>query len=547
MKRRLLTDLNLVICVILGCLLAFLFSFKLEGGNVHEWQTAFESGWYYEDGTEVDFGVLENSLGTYTISRTVSPDQIQGSDLCFETSNMFFSVYVNDELVYDFHPEIPRICGKYYGEYTHTVDLNVDEEQTELKIVYEPLLISPWTTFRFMELHDGGSYVISMVKSNMGSFLSSFVVLIIGLTLVVVGFILNRESDRIVEPVSLGTTAIILAAWTSSGSRVLQLITGNPAVVRVADYWDLIWLPIPVILFVSSVTGMLKSKLTALNLTLVGINTILTFAFVLSGHGDYNDVLIFTHLIIAFGSVSIIYMIIASIKREHKISKNIKAMLIAFGILIFTGLVDAVRYYTFSSKDSAKCTRLGLIVFVIILSAYELAAILDINRKSAESEIKDKLAHEDGLTGLYNRLAFTEKEEEIRKADSGKYIVIQFDINFLKKVNDNYGHSEGDRYIIAAADIIFASFGRYGKCFRIGGDEFFSVLEGEKSEQNFEEGISLFEKLMKEYNENNELPVPLQIAHGKSVYVPGKDSLDEAEKIADKLMYERKKILKENA
>ena len=138
-------------------------------------------------------------------------------------------------------------------------------------------------------------------------------------------------------------------------------------------------------------------------------------------------------------------------------------------------------------------------------------------------------------------------EDEIKKAVSGKYIVIQFDINFLKKVNDNYGHAEGDRYIIAAATIISDSFSEYGKCFRIGGDEFFVVLEGKKCEEHFEEGIKVFEKLVKEYNENNELPVPLQIAHGKSVYVPGKDSLEKAEKAADKLVYERKKILKENA
>jgi len=548
MKRRLLTDLNLTICVILGCLLVFMFSFKLIGGNVESWQMDFAEGWYYEDGTPVDFDNLRRDTGGNRISRIVSPDIVRGTDLCFETSNMYFNVYVNDKLVYEYRPELPRICGKYYGEYIHTVDLDVDEDDSVLTIEYDPLLNSPWTTFRYMELHDGGSYIISLIESNLGSFLTSFIVFIIGATIVVVGFMLNQKRDRIVEPVSLGTTAIILAAWTSSGSRILQLISGNPAVVRVMDYLDLIWLPIPVMLFVSSVTGMLKSKLTAVNLSLVGINTLLTFAFVLSGLGDYNDVLIFTHLIIAFGSASIIYMIIASIRKANKIGKSMQSMLWAFGILIFTGLIDAVRYYTFASKDTAMCTRIGLIIFVIILATYELNNIIDINAKSAEAEIKDKLAHVDGLTGLYNRLAFNETEEEIRKQNSGKYVVIQFDINFLKKVNDNYGHAEGDRYIISAANIISDSFADYGKCFRIGGDEFFAILEGEKSDENFEKACGVFEAKVKEFNETyDDLPVPLQIAHGMAVYVPGTGSLEEAEKKSDKLMYERKKYLKENA
>ena len=548
MKRRLLTDLNLTICVILGCLLVFMFSFKLIGGNVESWQMDFSEGWYYEDGAQVDFDNLRRDTGGNRISRIVSSDIVRGTDLCFETSNMHFNVYVNDKLVYEYRPELPRICGKYYGEYIHTVDLDVDEDDSVLTIEYDPLLNSPWTTFRYMELHDGGSYVTSLIESNLGSFLTSFIVFIIGATIVVVGFMLNQKRDRIVEPVSLGTTAIILAAWTSSGSRILQLISGNPAVVRVMDYLDLIWLPIPVILFVSSVTGMLKSKLTAVNLSLVGVNTLLTFTFVLSGMGDYNDVLIFTHLIIAFGSASIIYMIVASIRKANKIGKSMQSMLWAFGILIFTGLIDAVRYYTFSSKDAAKCTRIGLIIIVVILATYELNNILDINAKSAEAEIKDKLAHVDGLTGLYNRLAFNETEEEIRNQNSGKYVVIQFDINFLKKVNDNYGHAEGDRYIISAANIISDSFADYGKCFRIGGDEFFAILEGEKSDEDFEKALGVFEAKVKEFNvTHDDLPVPLQIAHGMAVYVPGTGSLEEAEKKSDKLMYEHKKYLKENA
>ena len=197
----------------------------------------------------------------------------------------------------------------------------------------------------------------------------------------------------------------------------------------------------------------------------------------------------------------------------------------------------------FSSYDFGMAGARGVLLMVI-LSVYELKTIVEINRKSAQAEIKDKLAHFDGLTGLYNRLSFTEKEAEIRSAASGEYVVIQFDINFLKKVNDNYGHAEGDRYIISAARIISESFSKYGKCYRIGGDEFFAILEGDDAQKNYDAAINDFDALVKDFNETHDLPVPLQIAHGKSEYVPGAGSLEEAEKTADKLMYDRKKLLK---
>ena len=84
MKRRLLTDLNLVICVILGLLIVMEFSFKPVTGNDSSKEESYSEGWYLEDGTEADFDHLPNDLESYTISKTVSPGGVRGADLCFE-------------------------------------------------------------------------------------------------------------------------------------------------------------------------------------------------------------------------------------------------------------------------------------------------------------------------------------------------------------------------------------------------------------------------------------------------------------------------------
>lgn len=81
----------------------------------------------------------------------------------------------------------------------------------------------------------------------------------------------------------------------------------------------------------------------------------------------------------------------------------------------------------------------------------------------------------DELTGLLNRRAYEEGIKELRSSDI-RYILASLDVNGLKVVNDELGHSAGDELIIGAAKCLKESFGAYGKVYRIGGDEFAAIL-----------------------------------------------------------------------
>lgn len=65
-----------------------------------------------------------------------------------------------------------------------------------------------------------------------------------------------------------------------------------------------------------------------------------------------------------------------------------------------------------------------------------------------------------------------EKVKEL-EADENAYMLFAiYDVNNLKKVNDTMGHQKGDEMIKRVADVMSASLGKYGQCYRIGGDEF---------------------------------------------------------------------------
>lgn len=544
MRKRFLIDLNLAICIILAVFIVFLFAYKLDGGNLNAKNDQFSDGWTYEDGTTVDFSDLRYAPDGCSITKTVAPEQVSGADLCFESRSLFFTVYVNDQAVYDFHPELLRIYGNYYGECIHTVDIPALDENSEIRITYQSLFEANTTTFYFMKIQEGASFIRTKIADNSVYYLQCFVIMILGAVLIVVGFLLKNDTNSLIETVSLGTTALLLAIWTSSGSRIPQIITENPAMVRVMDYICLIFLPVPVIILFSSVAKQLDSVIPKIMIGLSGINMVINLIWVLVLGRDYSDLLLFTHIILGIGVVFIVYMTVEAFRKSKKIEKNMKVILFGFSILILSGILDVIRYYMFKASDSSLFTRMGLMYFVILFTFYELSLFLNIIKKSAQTELMETLAYNDGLTGLLNRLAFNRDSMDIAGRDSGRYLLIQLDINYLKLVNDSYGHSEGDRFIIVAADLINNTFGLYGKCYRIGGDEFFVILEGNRCDEDYDNAVKLFEERINEINGRNEFKIPLCIAYGKSVFVPGTNSFDEAEREADNLMYERKKILK---
>jgi diguanylate cyclase (GGDEF)-like protein len=153
------------------------------------------------------------------------------------------------------------------------------------------------------------------------------------------------------------------------------------------------------------------------------------------------------------------------------------------------------------------------------------------------------IAYTDALTDVKNKNAYTEikagYEKQINERTLKELGIIVFDLNNLKKVNDTLGHEAGDKYLKASSGIICSIF-KHSPVFRIGGDEFVTLLEGE----DYDNRIELFDLFNKqiEYNLRNGGAV---IAGGMDIYSPDKDNcFDEIFERADIKMYNRKKQLK---
>lgn len=165
--------------------------------------------------------------------------------------------------------------------------------------------------------------------------------------------------------------------------------------------------------------------------------------------------------------------------------------------------------------------------------------------QSEELGTTRRLVYTDALTGVKSKQAYVEAEtminDYIQSGMTKEFGICIFDVNNLKHVNDSYGHDTGDLYIKNACRLICRYF-QHSPVFRIGGDEFAVLLEGEDyfSRDNL---LADFERHIDENMKNGMVTV----ASGMAVYDARTDkSCHMVFARADRSMYERKKRMKAN-
>lgn len=122
--------------------------------------------------------------------------------------------------------------------------------------------------------------------------------------------------------------------------------------------------------------------------------------------------------------------------------------------------------------------------------AHSLSLVLDnareIERNRLAMQQLDLLAHYDSLTGLPNRLLFTDRAQQAilqHKRDGGHLALLFLDIDNFKIVNDTLGHPFGDLLLQQAAQRIQSVLRQSDTVARLGGDEFAVLLPDLEEEE----------------------------------------------------------------
>lgn len=155
----------------------------------------------------------------------------------------------------------------------------------------------------------------------------------------------------------------------------------------------------------------------------------------------------------------------------------------------------------------------------------------------------DNMALQDSLTGVYNRMAIKRFVVDMvagANRDRRRLLFLFADVDYLKKINDVYGHEAGDTAIRMAADALRQTYDKAELIIRYGGDEFLIVTEHYTKEQAEEKRRKMSE-LLRQWGEERQLPYPMSVSVG--CYLKDADTVATMEEYierADACMYENK-------
>ena len=177
-------------------------------------------------------------------------------------------------------------------------------------------------------------------------------------------------------------------------------------------------------------------------------------------------------------------------------------------------------------------------IMEVVGSSYDIT-----RRKRMEEQLKFISTH-DTLTGLFNRQFFESEMERFEHSHTSPMSVLMADVDWLKTINDQLGHTAGDELLRRTAQVLREVFRKQDLIARIGGDEFAVLLPGLNAE-----GAQIVLRRLKtnlaKYNlEHRDLPLELSVGISTGQV---STKVEEILKLADDRMVEEKSEKKKHA
>lgn len=518
---------------------------------------SFTEGWHTADGTELDEKTLRkiNSVSgeeEISIFNTLPADPTDADALFFRAKNVYYSVYIDGELVYE--PEFSE--SVFYTKSTGTRWCSVDITPEQLGKEIEIRVRAAYKTARCgvdeFRVGSSGGAILNILKEKLVSFITCILLLFVGVLLAVADIPINIGKQKNHELLFLGVFSICVSVWCLAELHIIEFFFDDSRLIQMVSCCSLMIIPFALILYLNAAIGFNNKFVVPVlcGLCTLGFTASWTLHFLKIK--DIHETLTFSHINVVAASVLLIYSIIKSVvQRIRKQGASIYVILRAVGLcsIAIAAILDMARFYSGHTSDSAMCVRIGMLIFTVCYGSSSLENTINAVKMGAQAEFASRLAYQDGLTGIGNRTAFEERLSELEAGkDAGNEVgIVMFDVNDLKFINDNFGHPLGDSMIKKSAEIICEAFGSESdECFRIGGDEFAVIMNGGSIGERYKNGMQKFDELINRHNSAPDSKFRVSIAHGFFIYNSEceLEHIEDAYKMADKNMYETKREMK---
>ena len=315
-----------------------------------------------------------------------------------------------------------------------------------------------------------------IVKERLPKFFITCMILIAGVILLLYTIVILEKGQEDEGLRNFVIFAIMLGLWMICESQILELYIPCQIALVFMDHLMLMLMPLPFLLFLRHIYPNKENPLWGfccyLNCIVVGIRILLQII----GLYDLRETLWMTHVVLCILVVCLFMLSISEIIKKQMTSQ-LKLNICCVLVLLAAVFLELAQYRLYNK--STPIGSIGFLFYIIVMGITSAKKSRKMMEQAKESELYRKLAFVDELTGVYNRTAFKRDlnnclatDEKTKKQRILPTVLYMFDLNDLKKCNDNFGHEYGDQYIKMMSEGLRQIFEGDGNCYRIGGDEF---------------------------------------------------------------------------
>jgi diguanylate cyclase (GGDEF)-like protein len=219
------------------------------------------------------------------------------------------------------------------------------------------------------------------------------------------------------------------------------------------------------------------------------------------------------------------------------------AFFVAITSIIMLIPADLIAHATYSTEFKLRLLYSFLTVtFLSVL--YEHSRETSYKQALDLSEKYQKLAHLDSLTQLANRrdALYILKQEQARIMRTKEPLsIILCDVDYFKKVNDQYGHNAGDAVLVELGEIFTNSIRQQDCVARWGGEEFLFILPQTEAKNANIFAKKIQEKLQSHFVCYKNKKINVKVSMGIEQFKDNQ-TIDEAINNADKYLYQAKNL-----
>ncbi len=535
------------ICIITA-LAFFVFFYSINAPSVrllHKKASPMDSGWYYYSITGEQFSIdslptkLKDQGSKTRIYYKLSRPQ-NSFYLGFYSHHQNIKISFNSHLLYEYKVSNNPIWLSSFRSYYHIVKIP-SSYGGEICIETEALQKKYEGEINPIYIGDQLEIINTILQQHSSRIILGIILELMGLFILTTALIF-KSLENSSSALNFSLLMIFIGIWQMEESGIMQIFLGNQALHWICEYLIQILVLMVSYLFISNITPRKNSRILKFffwgDLAVSG----LLIALQITDIVQLNQSKILIQVMLLLTILYVIYLLFFRLNYVTQTVKILTAITLFISIILFSIVILKIL----PSTAADILMSIGLILTFAMFTVIVSKQILKNFESMKQTELYQKLAMIDLPTGVSSKTAWYTFVENftLDKPDSKKdYCLILFDMNNLKKINDTFGHLEGDKAIKAFSYCLKSVFSAKGEIYRIGGDEFISICTN-INEKTIKYLLSDFTALL---DNQVETQFPITTAYGYSFF-EAKDSKSilMAQDAADKEMYKMKKNMKES-